>query len=308
MEVRAVTCDLYRSVMADLRCAAVALAAMELLPAEAGDLAALLEAPAQRQALLRLHPQEDSRELTGWLCSQIDHGRIEHWEKRLDALTHERAARVVLAGDGDYPARLASTWNHPPVLFVRGELQQHRPAMAIVGSRATSEAVLQATSAIAQRCAEQGWSVVSGLAAGADSAAHRGALAAGGHTIAVMGTGITRIFPPENADLAEDIAASGALVSQFTPDAPRTGTTFLWRNAVIAALADVDLVMDGQGRSGSRHQCEQAVRQGRPVLLWRPTLSEQPWARALVEDGSASFVGTSEDVMAVMQERSCAPA
>ena len=304
--MRAVAVALYGSPMADLRAAAVAMAALELLPAEAGDLAALLEAPDQREALVGLHPDEHTRELTAWVCSQIDHGRIEHWGKRLERLTHESDARVVLAGDATYPQRLASTWNHPPVLFVRGQLRQARPAVAIVGSRATSAAVLGATQAIAERCAHRGWLVVSGLAAGADSAAHRGALIGGGHTIAVMGTGITGIFPPSNADLAELIAARGALVPQFTPDAPRTATTFLWRNAVIAALADVDLVMDGQERSGSRHQCEQAVRQGRPVLLWEPTLGEQRWARALVNDDSARFVTTMQEAVAVIEEHVCA--
>lgn len=294
--------------MADLRTTAVALAALEVLPGEPSDLAGILASPAQRAALVDYRVEPDTRELTAWLARTVDHGRIEHWAKTLDALARESEARPILAGDADYPLRLAGCWDHPPVLFITGDLAPSKPSVAIVGSRSTSETVLDDTRQIAAGFAERGWSVVSGLASGVDGAAHSGALSAGGHTVAVMGTGIRHVFPQRHTDLAGLIALTGALVSQFTPDAPRTPTTFLRRNHVIAGLADVDLVMSGEHRSGSRHQAEQAISYGRPMLLWAPALAAQDWAREAVTAGAARFVDSSEEVHAVSEAILCASA
>lgn len=294
--------------MADLRTTAVALAALEVLPAEPSDLAGILASPAQRKALVDYRFEPGTRELTAWLAQAVDQGRIEYWTKALDALTHESSARAILAGDLDYPPRLAGCWDHPPVLFIIGVLAPSRPSVAIVGSRSSSDAVLDDAWRIAAGFAQRRWSVVSGLAAGVDGAAHSGALSAGGHTVAVMGTGIRHIFPPRHADLAGLIALTGSLVSQFTPNAPHTPTTFLRRNHVIAALADVDLVMSGEHRSGSRHQAEQAISYGRPVLLWAPALADQDWAREAVAAGAASFVDSPEQVHALSEAITCIPA
>lgn len=295
--------------MADLRTAAVALAALEILPGEPSDLAGILSSPAQRQALVGCHVEPDTRELTAWLARTVDRARIEHWEKALDALTRDTKARPVLAGDADYPHRLAGCWDRPPVLFITGHLAApSKPSVAIVGSRSTDGAVLDATWQVAAGFAERGWSVVSGLAAGVDGAAHQGAVSGGGHTVAVMGTGITRVFPQHHTDLAALIAGTGAVVSQFTPDAPRTSTTFLRRNHVIAALGDVDLVMSGEHRSGSRHQTEQAVSYGRPVLLWAPALARESWARGIVGSGAARFVDSPEQVHVLSEAIICSSA
>ena len=283
--------------MSDVRATAVALAALEVLPAEPSDLTRVLVEVEQRAALLNLHQDGSSSELTAWLCEQIDHGRVELWEKRLEQLIAETPVRAVLAHEEDYPTRLRECWDRPPVLFLHGPLPPSRPAVGIVGSRAAAPETLQAAHQLGCAFAERRWMVVSGLAAGIDTAAHRGALAAGGHTVAVMGTGIRRVFPASNTDLADLITDSGALVSQFAPDAPRTSTTFLRRNHVIAGLVDVDLVMDGQERSGSRHQAEQAMTYGRPVLLWAPTLGDQPWARHAVGQDQAVFVHDVEEVL-----------
>lgn len=115
--------------------------------------------------------------------------------------------------------------------------------------------------------------------------------------MAAMGTGIQRIFPDENAALAEEITASGGLVSQFPPDAPRTGTTFLLRNRVIAGLADASLVMVGRKRSGSRHELDQAMSYGRLALLWKPAMDGEQWANDLVASGKATFVSTAHEVV-----------
>ncbi len=117
-----------------------------------------------------------------------------------------------------------------------------------------------------------------------------------------MGTGIDRVFPPEeNIDLAEQIRESGTVLSQFAPSAPRTGTTFLRRNSVIAALTDVSLVMDGRERSGSRHEIEQAIAFGRSALMWAPSLASEDWAQDLANRGLASFVSSVEQVVAKIE-------
>jgi DNA processing protein len=287
-------------VMADIRTAAVALAALELLPAEPWDLSPLLSDSALRSALVERASAPGSDGLLSYLCAELDHGRVETWEKRLNELTADRAGTPVLAGDPDYPPLLAGCWDRPPVLFLRGCLapDRSRTPLALVGSRQTAPETLAATTSVAASAAAAGISIISGLAAGVDTAAHTAALEAGGHTVAVLGTGIRRVFPEQNNTLAERIAASGALLSQFAPDSPRTKTTFLRRNNVIAGLAATSLVMDGQERSGSRHQAEQAVRYGRTVLLWAPALAAQAWAQDFVASGHAAFVDTPDAVLA----------
>jgi len=286
--------------MYDNRLGALVLAAQELLPAEPSDLTGILVAEDQRAALTRLLPDAHSSELTSWLCMMIEPARVQFWAQRLDKLEQEADVHLLLAHDPEYPARLLSCWDRPPLLFIDGRLQTSDSAVAIVGSRAAGEEALRTSFDLGQRVAAAGIDVVSGLAAGVDTAAHEGALSAGGQTVAVMGTGIERVFPEENRKLARRIAREGALVSQFAPDAPRTSTTFLKRNNVIAGLADVSVVIDGQPRSGSRHQSEQAARYERQVLLWAPTLYGQVWAQDAVGRGEAVFVSEFEEVLAAV--------
>lgn len=273
---------------------AVSMAALELLPAQPSDLGKLLGDPSTREALLL--GCGGTGELATWLIEELEPGRVEFWRKHIERIGHDFSAYPVLAHDPAYPRALRDCWDAPPLLFVRGEISDG-PRVAIVGSRDASPASLNAAHAIAQAAAGVGIEVVSGLAAGIDTAAHEGALDAGGRTVAVMGTGICRVFPQENAELAEQIAATGAVVSQFAPNAPRTGTTFLYRNSVIAGLADVNLVMGGAERSGSRHQAEQAMRYKRTVLLWAPTLAGESWARKAITDGAARFVNSVHEVV-----------
>ena len=138
--------------------------------------------------------------------------------------------------------------------------------------------------------------IVSGLADGVDTAAHRGALDAYGYTVAVMGTGIERVYPQSNRALAAAIGRVGTLVSQFPPSAPPTRTSFLLRNHVIAAMSDASLVMDGEERSGSRYEVERAISYGRPVLAWAPALGHRRWVKDLVDAGSMYLVESVADV------------
>jgi DNA processing protein len=272
------------------------LAALELAPAEPSDITGILRDHVERHALMSLTPSPRSRPLTVYLCEQLEIGRIDHWYKHLEMrFAWRQSDDVLIAGDENYPARLAGCWDAPPLLFARGQIHP-RHSIAIVGSRDASDDTIDQTRELAVVLGAAGVSVVSGLAAGVDTAAHRGALDAGGHTVAVMGTGIEHVFPESNAALSEEIAEAGALLSQFPPNAPRTGTTFLRRNCVIAGMTDISLIMAGEERSGSRHELEQAISYGRSALMWAPTMRSHRWARDLSDRGLAKFVSSCDEI------------
>ena len=293
---RTVVANAYSQIMDTTRLASTVLAALELVPGEPWDLTEILRRPAEREALLGLKSDVGSLQLTGYLRDNLHQDRVEHWQKRLEQLARSHKVYPLIVGEPGYPALLLSCWDAPPVLFVRGSLPTGT-GVAIVGSRNASAKALADAANVGAEVAGAGLVVVSGLASGIDSAAHKAALSAGGVTVAVMGTGIENIYPRENSLLAEEIVDSGALLSQFAPDAPRTGTTFLRRNRVIAGLANVSLIMEGLERSGSRHELEQALSYKRPVLLWRPGMGRERWARELVSSGSAVFVSTPREVV-----------
>lgn len=267
--------------------AARLLAAREVIPGDDADLTRLLR-DRQTRAVLRQDRRETEAadQLAEYVSLSISRERLERWETVLAGL--EPNVRFVVAGDEGYPSWLSRCWDAPPFLFIRGELTQGSRA-AVVGSRAASDEARKAASTLAGALVEQAVQVVSGLAVGIDTAAHQGALQAGGRTLAVLGTGIERTYPAKNTDLAGQIAEQGALISQFPPDAPSTSTSFLIRNRVIAGLCETSYVMAGEERSGSRNEAEAAVGYGRRVLLWEPELGEREWARTLVKDGKATF-------------------
>lgn len=277
------------------------LGALELGPGDPCDITAILGHPQDREALMQRDPSLATRDLTEYLCRNIDIGRVEYWSKHLAWDFSAGATKVLIAGTQEYPSMLAKIWDAPPLLFVRGQTSAAR-TIAIIGSRDTDEAVLSAAHSVAGDLASDGYSIVSGLAAGVDTAAHQGAIDVGGHTVAVLGTGIRHVYPSSNTELCEEIAHCGAVISQFAPDAPRTGTTFLRRNQVIAGLSQASLVMAGQERSGSRHELEQAISYGRTAILWRPSLGDQAWAVDLNRRGLAHFVNDVDDLRRLLQE------
>jgi DNA processing protein len=283
-----------------IRQAAIVMASLELLPAQPSDLTGILRDSDQFHALVDLNTQCYGTDLVGYLRENLEAARIEHWHKQLDKLIVNEVASPVLAADVPrmprYPKRLATCWDAPPILFASTAIREDQPSVAIIGSRAAERSTLAETHALAGDLATSGVTIVSGLAAGVDAAAHEGALAVHGYTIAVLGTGITRVYPEQNTDLAHRIRANGTLVSQFAPYAPRTRTSFLRRNHVIAGLSDISIIMTGQSRSGSRHEIEQAMGYGRTVLMWEPALAEEKWAHQLAKSGRAQFVSHSNDI------------
>jgi DNA processing protein len=149
---------------------------------------------------------------------------------------------------------------------------------------------------MAMALANCGVVVLSGLAKGIDTAAHRATLDAGGRTIAVLGTGITRTYPDENRALAEEIASSGALVSQFWPTRTPGRDTFPRRNVVTSGLSQGTVVIEATGTSGAKMQARLALEHGKMVFLIRSLVTSQPWARTYVADRGAIEV---EDVTEV---------
>lgn len=189
---------------------------------------------------------------------------------------------VLLAESPDYPEILLRTGRAPAFLFVRGSLNGvGERAIAIVGSRDASERATNAAREIASVLADNGMTIVSGLARGVDTAAHKGALDANGHTTAVVGTGIDIVFPPENQELVEQIVQAGAVVSQFPPGLRPSKTSFPLRNAVIAGLARTSFVVEAEEFSGTRIEMDYALEFGRQVLLWAPGAGRWSWARSL---------------------------
>ena len=190
----------------------------------------------------------------------------------------------------------------PPALFVEGDPNLlSRPQVAIVGSRAASAAGRETAFDFAARLAAQGFAITSGLAAGIDAAAHRGALAAGGVTIAVCGTGLDRVYPAEHSQLAASIAASGALVSEFPTGTPPRSQNFPRRNRLMSGLARGVLVIEAAARSGSLITARLAGEQGREVMAV-PGSIHNALARGchrLIKDGAA-LVETVDDVLAAL--------
>ena len=235
---------------------------------------------------------EQANRCDGWLTANdleqlsLATPREDNGGKWLDAIARlgEQFTNfhIFLANSPGYPSLLLQTAHAPAVLFVRGSLDSNGAgSVAMVGSRDASEQAADAAREVAATLADAGTTIVSGLARGVDTAAHRGALDARGRTTAVVGTGIDVIFPPENRNLIERIVRNGAVVSQFPPGLRPSKTSFPVRNAVIAGLSSASVVIEAEELSGTRIEMDYSLEFNRPVLLWAPVLGNRPWARSL---------------------------
>ncbi len=209
---------------------------------------------------------------------------------------------LLTADDPAYPPQLAATAGAPVALFVEGEPSAlTMPQLAIVGSRSATAAGCEIAFDFAGRLSAAGLTITSGLAIGIDAAAHRGALAAGGMTIAVCGTGLEQVYPAEHAALAAAIATQGALVSEFSMGTPPIAANFPRRNRLLSGLARGVLVIEAAARSGSLITARLAGEQGRDVMAV-PGSIHNALARGchrLIRDGAA-LVESPEDVLATI--------
>jgi len=205
---------------------------------------------------------------------------------------------AITLSDSAYPAQLKEIADPPPVLFVRGnpELLSH-PQIAMVGSRNPSALGVETAIDFARTLARSGFVITSGLALGIDAASHRGALEAKGHTLAVTGTGLDRVYPARNKDLASEILQSGALVSEFPSGTAAKAHHFPRRNRIISGLCLGLLVVEAARQSGSLITARLALEQNREVFAI-PGSIQNPLARgcnALIREG-AKLVETTNDI------------
>ena len=202
-----------------------------------------------------------------------------------------------------YPSRLAEIFDPPPVLYVKGELAEgDQEALAIVGTRGASAYGKMAAERIAGDLARAGVTIVSGLALGVDTAAHRAAIAAGGRTIAVLGNGLDRVYPSQNTQLSAQIAQHGALVTEFPLGIKPDAMNFPRRNRIISGLTWGTLVVEAGDRSGALITAAFAAEQGREVLAVPGSIfsPKSKGTNALIRDG-ATPVAAAEDVLAELQ-------
>lgn len=200
------------------------------------------------------------------------HGLVKRARQQLgDAVgraleTADRAGFSWVTPDQDgFPSRLRQTSDPPLGLFIRGRWPE-QPAAAIIGSRRPTRYGIDVTAAISEEVAHSGVVVVSGMARGIDGAAHQAALEAGGRTVAVWGTGPGRIYPAEHSGLAESIASSGALISEFPPGSPPKRHHFPQRNRLIAGLSHVIVVVEAAARSGALLTARLGLDENRDIL------------------------------------------
>ena len=217
-------------------------------------------------------------------------GHAERLAATLAWLAAGPARRILLLGDSDYPPTLLHAPDPPLLLFLNGraELLNSR-CLAIVGSRRPSAQGRDNARRFARDVAAQGWTIVSGLAAGVDGAAHEGALAAGGATVAVIGTGIDRVYPASHRALAHRIAEHGLLVSELPLGAAPLAGNFPQRNRIIAGLSQGTLVVEAAIKSGSLITARLASEAGREVMAIPGSIlaPQSAGCHALIRQGAA---------------------
>jgi DNA processing protein len=197
---------------------------------------------------------------------------IASWEKTIDLTAELKRIKdfgchIVIQDDPEYPELLRQIYDPPIVLYVKGELlAKDKNSVALVGSRTTTHYGVEVARKLAYQLAYLGVTVVSGGARGIDSAAHQGALSAKGRTIAVLGTGINLIFPPENAELYERIAANGAVITQFAFNRPPDKQSFPIRNRIVAGMTLGTVVVEANLTSGALITSNFANEYGRQVF------------------------------------------
>jgi DNA processing protein len=229
-----------------------------------------------RQALEDLPLRETAAALTAWL---------------------ETGIKLTTVLDDDYPLNLRTISNLPPFLFYRGQLRADDAfSVAVVGTREPTSSGLAEARTMASLLADRGVTVLSGLARGIDTAAHEAALAAKGRTIAVLGSGLFNVYPPENRDLADRIANAGAVVSQFWPDAAPARYNFPRRNVVTSGLGQGTVVIEASATSGAKMQARLALEHGKRVFILHSLVESHAWAKTYVKRGAVD-VRSVDDVV-----------
>jgi DNA processing protein len=217
-------------------------------------------------------------------------------------LVKKLGVEIISLGDSNYPKLLSQIYDPPIILYVMGELEPEAFKIAVVGSRQASFYGLKMAENFSYKLASLGITIVSGLARGIDTASHKGALKAGGKTIAVLGSGLGNVYPPENKGLFEQIADCGAVVSEFPMLTKPFAYNFPRRNRIISGMSSAVLVVEAAKRSGALITANCALDQGRDVFAV-PGKADSPtsWGtNQLIKDG-AKLVDSCEEIISELE-------
>jgi DNA processing protein len=227
---------------------------------------------------------------------QVDLDKL--WEEM-----EQKNISILIQQDESYPKRLNEIDQPPPVLYTQGNINPDDEwSVAIVGTRRVTAYGRQVAEDIAGSLARNGLTIISGLARGVDSIAHQAALDAGGRTIAVLGSGLDRIYPPENRQLAEQIKANGAIISEFSPNTPPEASNFPQRNRLISGLSLAVLVIEAGIKSGALITAAFAADQGREVFAVPGNITS-PGSRGtnrLIQNGAHPLL-SAEQVLEILE-------
>jgi DNA processing protein len=260
---------------------------------------AALKAPAGEVASALNVPLQVGRQV-------VKAGRsVDAAEKKL-AAAERCGARVVTFWDEEYPERLKGISDPPTLLYVRGENSPlYQYAVAVVGTRTPSEQGRRMAVRIARELATTGVTVVSGMAMGIDSLAHEGALAAGGRTIAVLGSGVDVVYPPSNRQLCERIIAQGAVFTEYPPGTGPDRHHFPQRNRIISGLSLGTVIVEAGAKSGALITAKLALEQGRELFAVPGAAGDMKSAgvNQLLRDGAAHLVEKGSEVVEHLKSR-----
>jgi DNA processing protein len=252
----------------------------------------------ERSAIELLHSEMPPALFGGLFEEAIEEAQrqVEEWEADGIGVSSPFSA--------NYPSQLRSVHDFPPLLFSRGQFRlEDSRAIAVVGTRKPSDGALRFIDELVPQLAQEGHTVVSGLARGVDSAAMRASLRAGNRTVGIIGTGIRRHYPAENRELQDEVASRHLLLSQFWPDAPPTKQSFPMRNHVMSAFSQLTLIVEATEQSGTRIQARAATRHARPLVITRAVFVGTDWAKELVRQRfDVTVVGSASEALRAVQE------
>lgn len=259
-----------------------------------------------RKRRLREEPREDLRRARDRILASLssrERALLEEGLARLLDKAERLGLKMMHPGHPDYPVRLGTLATPPFFLFFRGDVAVlDRPIVAVVGAREAGREALIEVTALARNLSEAGFRVVSGLARGVDAAAHRGALEAQCATVAVVGTGLDRVYPPEHRELGQEIERTGGLIlSEYPPGSGPDGWHFPHRNRIVAGLSLAVIAGPHRRRSGTYITARIALEEGRELLVF--DRGARGWERegpALLEGEGARRANSAEEVLTAL--------
>jgi len=236
--------------------------------------------------------------------NEIISNRNENYFERLTSYILKNDIRVITYLDEDYPEKLKNIFDYPKVLYSKGEFNiEDKVAIAIVGSRKATSYGKWAADKFSRELARMGISIISGMARGIDTEAHKGAIKEHGHTIAVLGCGVDVVYPSSNRELYKDIISNGCVISEFSPGTHPINYNFPLRNRIISGLASGIIVIEAGEKSGSLITAEHAIEQGKDVFALPGNINNvlSKGTNQLIKEG-AKLVMDVDDILEEISE------